>query len=573
MPLDTSANSPLFPRSTLHPAVLAWADAHANDDAPWCVAFSGGADSVALIVTLCQHWPERRIAGKLIALHYNHHLRGKDSDGDQAFCEDFCAHQLGMPVHFGHWLKPVFKPGSDSPGFDSHDSNSPDSISHVSEAEARKHRHEFLEYQMSAIGANALWLGHQRDDIAETQLMRLARGSSTAGLAAPRPVHARADGRVFLRPLLTLSKKQIIAALRTRGLAWREDATNRQGDFFRNRIRRDVLPAWTTAAENDALAGAALTRELLDEDATALDAWLAEILPASALTRDSINLRPLAGKPRALLRRALRRWPPAAELARAGFETLLAICENNTHATRTTHHTHTTHTIHTTPASPAAHENHPRPCQTSVGDAIAIFENGILRIKPPSSALLSALSAARSSIALPSTALSSAAPPPFSFSVTPPFTLTLPDGATITARQITLTAALRADILAGCYEPIDTIFIVSPPPPNTTLVIRSWQPGDRYQPLGAPGSAKISDLFINRKIPPARRLALPVICIPSAATGNRAGTRVGADIATGTRAEILWVPGLPPADAWKIKTQTQQALHLTYQCGTCTVHP
>jgi tRNA(Ile)-lysidine synthase len=518
MPPAISAHSPLFPRNALHPAVLAWVDAHASGDAPWCVAFSGGADSVALIVTLCQHWPERLATGKLIALHYNHHLRGKDSDDDQTFCENFCASQLGMPVHFGHWLKPVFEP------------NSPGSISHVSEAEAREHRHGFLEYQMSVVGANALWLGHQRDDIAETQLMRLARGSGTAGLAAPRPVHARFDGRVFLRPLLTLSKKQITATLRARGLAWREDATNRQGNFFRNRIRRDVFPAWIAAAENDALAGAALTRELLDEDATALDAWLGEILPASAITHDSLDLRSLAGKPRALRRRALRRWPPAAELARAGLEALLAICENNTH-----------------------------PRQTSVGDAIAIFENGILRIKPPSSALSSAPTSALSSTALP-----------FSFSATPPFTLTLPDGATLTARQIMLTDDLRADILAGCYEPINTIFIVSPPP-QTRFTIRSWQPGDRYQPLGAPGSAKISDLFINRKIPHTHRLALPIICLSPAATDTPAAT--GTPATTDTRAEILWVPGLPPADAWKINAQTQQALHLTYQRGTCTVRP
>ena len=81
-----------------------------------------------------------------------------------------------------------------------------------------------------------LWLGHQQDDIAETMLMRLARGSGSAGLAAPRPRQAMSDGRFHLRPLLTLKKAKIVAALRAAGASWREDATNARGDFFRNRI-------------------------------------------------------------------------------------------------------------------------------------------------------------------------------------------------------------------------------------------------------------------------------------------------------------------------------------------------
>lgn len=486
--------SPLFPRSALHPAALAWADAHAAVNAPWCVGFSGGADSLALLVALRQHFPRQ----KLVALHFNHHLRGADSDGDEQFCRETCA-ALGVEFHAGHWQ------------------HAPCADTNVSETEAREARHAFFDREMSALGASALWLGHQRDDIAETQLMRLARGSGSAGLAAPRPAHARAGGRVFLRPLLTLSKKEITGALRARGFIWREDATNLGGvggDYFRNRIRRDVMPAWIAAAENDALAGAALTRELLDEDAFALDAWLDELLPPQAAAQTAncgggqppLDLRPLANKPRALLRRALRRWPPAADLARPGFESLLAICE-----------------------SPAGG-------QTSIGQNIAVFENGILRIDSAASS--------------PS---SFAAIPDFSFSAIPPFALELPDGAKLTAAQITLTDRLRAGILSGHYDPIHTIFIATPPA-QTEFTIRSWRSGDRYHPLGAPGSAKVSDLFINRKIPHNRRLALPVVCIMR-----------------DKHSEILWVPGLPPADAWKINPKTQQALNLTYQCGTCTV--
>ncbi len=184
------------------------------------------------------------------------------------------------------------------------------------------------------MGGRRLWLAHQQDDIAETMLMRLARGSGTAGLAAPRPVQVVADGRVHLRPLLTVKKQELIAALRAAGIKWREDASNGGQDFFRNRIRRSVLPAWQKAAQRDALAGAALARELLEEDDTALETWLDQMAP---LQRGVLDLQVLADVPRAIARRALHRWMlavrPETDLSRQGFELLLAVVRRGT-ATR-----------------------------------------------------------------------------------------------------------------------------------------------------------------------------------------------------------------------------------------------
>ncbi len=91
-----------------------------------------------------------------------------------------------------------------------------------------------------------------------------------------------------MRPLLALSKAQIVNALVEAGAAWREDATNMKGDFLRNRIRLDVMPRWLEAAggggpsqTRDALAGAALTRAQLEEDADALDQWAERIFALS----------------------------------------------------------------------------------------------------------------------------------------------------------------------------------------------------------------------------------------------------------------------------------------------------
>ena len=287
------------PRERLHPAVLAWAE-KSSPRAPWTVALSGGADSLALLLLLWAHWPKRR--PRLAALHFNHRLRGRVSAADEKFCARVCQ-ALGVKFVRGAWRR---------------------AHRGASEAEARAARMAFFEPR-----ARVVWLGHQQDDIAESILMRLARGSGTGGLAAPRPVQAMPGGRVHLRLLLTLKKAELIAALRTAGATWREDASNAGEDFFRNRIRHAVLPAWSRAAERDAFAGAALARELLEEDDAALEARVDELNPLGA--GKSLSLKKLFGEPRAVVRRALYRWllaqPRAGRLVRQGFEALLAAVE------------------------------------------------------------------------------------------------------------------------------------------------------------------------------------------------------------------------------------------------------
>jgi len=295
----------------LHPGAMqtAWADFERDQRRRprhrprWAVAFSGGADSLALLLILWAEGPGRW-GRDLVALHFNHRLRGRAADADERFCARVCA-ALGVKFVAGRWRE---------------------ARRGASEAAARAARFDFFHREMRRRSIRHLWLGHQQDDIAESMLMRLARGSGTGGLAAPRPAQAMPAGRWHLRPLLTLKKAEIMQALRAAGATWREDATNVRGDFFRNRIRRRVLPAWRRAAGRDALAGAALARELLEDDDAALEAWLDEARP---LTRGgSLDLERLSGRPRALVRRAVRRWlavhPEAGELSRAGFEDLLA---------------------------------------------------------------------------------------------------------------------------------------------------------------------------------------------------------------------------------------------------------
>lgn len=298
-----------LPRARLHPAVLRWIEDSAAR-APrerWAVALSGGADSVALLLLLWAHWPARR--PRLLALHFDHRLRGRASAGDARFCAALCR-ALGVDLVTGNWARPR---GAPAPA----------------EAEARAARHAFFRDTLHRRRLGVLFTGHQRDDVAETLLMRLARGSGTAGLAAPRPVHPQtAPARVHLRPLLTLDKATLAQALRAAGGAWREDASNTGRTPLRNRVRTELLPAWRTVAAEpgrDALAGLALARDLLEEDDTALELWAdraTQIAPSGRL-----RLAPLSEVPRAVLRRVLHRWllaaPVRTDLNRHGFNALL----------------------------------------------------------------------------------------------------------------------------------------------------------------------------------------------------------------------------------------------------------
>lgn len=173
------------------------------------IAVSGGADSVFLLHAL----HALGLAG--VVLHVNHQLRGAESDADQAFVSD-TANRLGLPIRV--LAAPV-------------------AAGNV-EQEARRARYEFFAAQIAAGYCDAVATGHTLDDQAETVLYRFIRGAGTAGLSGIHPVTAAG----IVRPLLGLRRDEIRAWLTERGIAWREDSSNANPDFVRNRIRAHYLP-------------------------------------------------------------------------------------------------------------------------------------------------------------------------------------------------------------------------------------------------------------------------------------------------------------------------------------------
>lgn len=179
------------------------------------VAVSGGADSVALLHFLTRLAPQLGI--EVIAVHINHHLRGAESDGDEAFVGELAEH-LGA-------------------GFIREDADISDRPDNLEQA-ARDARRSVFYSLMTANRVHRIATGHTLSDQAETVLFRLLRGAGVTGLAGMRPVTV--DG--LFRPLLIFRRDEIREWLVANGLPWREDSSNADTRFRRNYLRHDLIP-------------------------------------------------------------------------------------------------------------------------------------------------------------------------------------------------------------------------------------------------------------------------------------------------------------------------------------------
>jgi tRNA(Ile)-lysidine synthase len=183
------------------------------------VGLSGGPDSVALVHLLLELQRQDELSVVALA-HFNHHLRAEAADDDERFCRSFAA-GLSLPLEVGH---------ADVRAVAAAERRS------VEDA-ARMVRYAFLEQAATRAGADAIAVGHTRDDQAETFLLRLIRGAGPRGLAG---IHPRA-GRV-VRPLIDITRAELRAYTAERQLAFCEDATNQDLRIPRNRVRHELLP-------------------------------------------------------------------------------------------------------------------------------------------------------------------------------------------------------------------------------------------------------------------------------------------------------------------------------------------
>lgn len=180
----------------------------------YIVALSGGVDSVALLLLL------KNGGFNIHAAHCNFHLRGEESDRDEAFCEQLCADE-NIPFHRAHF-----------------DTREYADLHKVSiEMAARELRYRWFEQLRQDIGAAGICVAHHRDDSVETVLLNLVRGTGLRGLTGIQPRNGH-----ILRPLLCVSRSEIEAFLAEKGQKYVTDSTNLETDVQRNVVRLEVLP-------------------------------------------------------------------------------------------------------------------------------------------------------------------------------------------------------------------------------------------------------------------------------------------------------------------------------------------
>jgi len=251
------------------------------------VALSGGPDSVTLLHLLREL--EKR--GDLVlagAAHFNHQLRGAASDADEAFCREL-AGSLEVPLEVGCGdVRARARAEKRS-----------------LEDAARSMRYAFLALAARTLNADAVAVGHSRDDQAETFLLRLLRGSGTRGLGSIRP-----KAGIVIRPLLDVSRGQLRQFAADHGMASREDATNADVTIPRNRIRHELLPYLQRSFSPRIVEVLAREAELAQDDEEKLESEAIEkagsvVLSSTASVR--IDARELGSLHPALASRVARR--------------------------------------------------------------------------------------------------------------------------------------------------------------------------------------------------------------------------------------------------------------------------
>jgi tRNA(Ile)-lysidine synthase len=386
---------------------------------------SGGADSVCLVHAL----RERLGAGRLVALHVNHGLREAAAE-DERFCAALCG-KLGVELV----TERVTIPDTGN-----------------LEAAAREARYRTAEAVRARLGLDVVATGHTAGDQVETILYRLVSSPGRRALLGMRPRRDR-----IVRPLLEVTPEQTRAYCRAAGLEWREDETNLDLAFARNRLRHEILPRLREvhpAADRNILATAALLRDEHEVLERAVDE--AARAAGAGGNPPSVELARLAGVPPALRRLVLARLAgqaagapvPIGRDEAASIERLAAAGGSGS---------------------------------VSLGGGVeAVCEYGIVRFQRPAEA-----------------------------EPAEPADLAVPGSCRFGAWEVTCAVeplVPGAADLGSLDAPVLDAGLLAP-----TLTVRRWTEGDRMTPLGLDGTKSLQDLFTDRKVPRSVRALLPVV--------------------------------------------------------------
>jgi len=414
------------------------------------VAVSGGADSVALLRVLLEL---RATLGIVLSLlHFNHKIRGADADEDERFVGAL-AEQHSLEFH---------RASSDVPAYAAEHKLS-------LEAAGREARYQFFESLLQRQALDVVATGHTMDDQAETVLMRVLRGAGSKGLSGiyPRKAIKCCDGkeaRYIVRPLLAVRRAEVRAYLQSLNQCWREDATNADLQYARNRIRHGLIPLIETRFQPAAVMALAQIAEVVRAEEDYWEGELSRVIPD--VVEDSgagltVSISRLVALHPALQRRVLRECAQRLTTS-LDFE-------------------------HLTQLLGAAHG-----CESGRATAEICELPGGWRVKRERQQLRFERRCC------------SGEPAPLAYK----YRLPVPGEVEISEIGSVVRAFLRPVKPGGSgYNPEQSLDAAALGP---ELVVRNWQPGDRLWPVHSKGPRKMKELFEQRHVPAAERRSWPV---------------------------------------------------------------
>lgn len=443
------------------------------------VGLSGGADSVALLMLLIELRGRNMPSLRISCAHLNHMLRGAEADADEIFCRSLCD-ELGIELTSESRDIPRLA-RENNIGF---------------EEAARNARYDFYRRTAERTGATKIAIGHHADDNAETVLMRVIRGADVRGLAGIPPTRQLDKGLIVIRPLLKLTAKELREYLAGRKINWREDSSNVQTHYARNRLRHRVIPTLEQSFHPEIkkmlnlLADCArvLHQCAADRARALLDSAPIEISRSEiVIPNEWFASIPAALRPEVARFLLADIGAPLGGFTREHFKAISRLPDN-------------------------------------VGGAKKLELPGVDM---------------ESSQGMTRIALRAGEPE------IQPLELHAPGRVNIFSGELLIEIVDKSELdldefirwKSKCEEAMD-FDKLSPP-----LKVRGWKSGDRYRPLGAPGSRKLHDIFIDAGVPTFERNRLPILT-------DQKG--------------IAWVAGLRPADRVKITPETRRTAVVSF---------
>ncbi len=445
-------------------------------------AVSGGPDSVALLRLLAEVAPSCSL--RIEVVHVNHGLRGAESDEDARFVARLCE-RLEIPCH-----QERLDPMEGSLG----------RRGRSLQEWAREARYAVFERMAAARGVDRIALGHTADDQAETLLMWMLRGAGTRGMAG---IPAARQPWV-IRPLLTMSRAELLAYLEAQGQDFRIDSTNAKPLYLRNRVRQNILPALKQV--NPSLVQVlARQADILGEEDRCLEAWTASALtPLTRMQQGDlvIDRAGLLALPLAIQRRAMRTMICRASGAVKGpsFRGVAALLDRVLHG-----RSGSVLTLHGV-------------------EVLRDYET--LRFHPVGST-----GQAGSVLHKPGTKHGKGLP--FQLSVAVPSKVHWP----LTDQVMEFLVQSPPDpSLRSWAKGTNTRALLDMDRFTPDLMLRTWLPGDAFCPVGMGGRRKkLQDYFMDLKLPRRHRGLVPILVAPEGILwvgGYRADHRVAASAAS-----------------------------------------